>query len=265
MIVAAFQFEPAPGDVSKNLASVERGLREAAARGARVVGLPEIWPTSFAYGDLPRALTETERAIQRVRELSRELGLVVVGSAIAPSGSASPLNLGHVIDGGDVVARYAKVHLFTPTHEDKGFVAGDALPTVVETSVGAVSMVICYDLRFPELCRACFLGGADLVIVPAQWAAERFEQWRALVIGRAVESQCVYVGVNRTGCEKTPTGAIVQFPGRSVIANGHGEVEAEGGADEQVVIADVDFARHAALRRLIPCRRDRRPDVYGGR
>ncbi|HKE01943.1 MAG TPA: nitrilase-related carbon-nitrogen hydrolase, partial [Planctomycetota bacterium] len=186
MIVAAFQFAPVPANPDRNADSVEKGLREAASRGARVVGLPELWPTSFAFGDVGAALAGTERALARVRALSRELGIVVVGSALAESGRERPLNLAHVVDGGEIVARYAKVHLFTPTHEDKAFEPGDRLPTVVETSVGRISTVVCYDLRFPELCRVCFLGGADVVIVPAQWAAERFEQWRALLIGRAV-------------------------------------------------------------------------------
>ncbi|HKE00063.1 MAG TPA: nitrilase-related carbon-nitrogen hydrolase [Planctomycetota bacterium] len=263
MILAAFQFAPAPGDAARNAAAVERGLRAAAAKGARLVALPELWPTSFAYGDLKAALASTQRALESARAVSRELGLVVVGSALADSGRARPLNLGHVIDRGDVLARYAKAHLFTPTHEDKGFEAGEALPPVVETSAGLVSIAICYDLRFPELCRAAFLGGAEIVVVPAQWAAERFEQWRALVIGRAVENQCVFVGANRTGSETTPGGAEATFPGRSLIADGHGEVLAEGGDGEELVAADVDLARLAALRRLIPCRKDRRPDVYG--
>ncbi len=262
--VAAFQFSPVAADAERNADAVERGLREAAASGVRLVGLPELWPTSFAFGDPARAIEATDRALQRVRALSRELGLVVVGSGLAASGRERPLNLGHVVDRGDVVARYAKVHLFTPTHEDRGFEAGDALPPVVETSAGCIAMVVCYDLRFPELCRAAFLGGAEIVVVPAQWAAERFEQWRALLIGRAVESQCVWIGVNRTGSENAPAGAEVVFPGRSLVADGHGVVAAEGGDGEELVIAEVDLARHAALRRLIPCRKDRRPDVYGG-
>jgi predicted amidohydrolase len=263
VIVAAYQFSPVPADPARNAASVERGLREAAARGAKIVGLPEMWPTSFAHGSLASALEGTERAIQRVRELSAELGLVVIGSGPADSGRDRPLNLAHVVDRGDVVARYAKVHLFTPTHEERGFEAGRAMPPVVETSAGRVSVVVCYDLRFPELCRPALLGNVDVVLVPAQWAAERFEQWRALVIGRAVENQCVYVGINRTGREPTPSGAMVSFPGRSIVADGHGAVVAEGGAGEELVIAEVDFERHRALRRLIPCIRDRRPDVYG--
>src|SRR5262245_59747253 len=120
VILAAFQFAPAPGDVARNAAAVERGLRAAAAKGARLVALPELWPTSFAYGYLKAALASTQRALESARAVSRELCLVVVGSALADSGRARPLNLGHVIDRGDVLARYAKAHLFTPTHEDKG-------------------------------------------------------------------------------------------------------------------------------------------------
>jgi predicted amidohydrolase len=262
VIVAAFQFAPEPENAQRNATIVERGLREAAARGARVVGLPEMWPTSFVFGPVSRALEGTAAALDRLRAVSKELHLVVVGSALGDSGREKPLNLGHVIDNGDIVSSYAKVHLFTPTREERAFSAGSAAPTVVDTSAGRLAMVICYDLRFPELCRTAFLGDADLVVVPAQWAADRFSQWRALVAGRAVESQCVYVGVNRTGRESTPAGAIVEFPGHSLIADGHGAFAAEGGEEEQLVVADVDLTQHRALRRLIPCKRDRRPEVY---
>lgn len=265
MRVAAFQFAPLPADPDANARRAEEGLREAAARGARIVGLPEMWATSFAFGDAAEALAGTQRALERVRRVSRELDLVVVGSALGDSGKPRPLNLGHVIDRGELAATYAKVHLFTPTREERSFEAGAELPPVVETSAGRVSLVICYDLRFPELCRACFLGEADVVLVPAQWAAERFEQWRALVLGRAVECQCVFVGINRTGAELAAAGGEVTFPGRSLVADGHGAVLAEAGAEEGVVVAEADFARHRALRRLIPCRRDRRPEVYGRR
>jgi predicted amidohydrolase len=262
LIVAAFQFAPEPEDTERNWAIVERGLREAAARGARVVGLPEMWPTSFAFGEASRALARTNAVLARLRQVSKELRLVVVGSALGDSGQAKPLNLGHVLDSGDIVLSYAKVHLFTPTREERAFTAGSKKPSVVETSAGRISIVVCYDLRFPELCRTAFLGEADLVIVPAQWAAERFSQWRALVAGRAVENQCVYLGVNRTGKEATPGGGEVEFPGRSLVADGHGRFVAEGGAEDEVILADVDLTQHRALRRLIPCKRDRRPDVY---
>lgn len=263
VIVSAFQFAPVPGDPETNWSVVERGLREAAARGARLVGLPEMWPTSFAFGETSTALAGTNSALTRLRALSKELKLVVVGSALGESSRGAPFNLGHVIDTGEMVLEYAKVHLFTPTREERSFSPGEAMPRVVETSAGRVTLVICYDLRFPELCRRLFYEDADVVVVPAQWAAERFSQWRALVAGRAVENQCIYIGVNRTGTEVTPSGAVVGFPGRSLIADGHGGMLAEGGAAEEVVCADVDLAQHRALRRLIPCKRDARPEVYG--
>lgn len=262
MKIAAFQFAPVPGDAAANTAKVEAALRSAAEKNIKLVGLPEMWPTSFAFGDEGRALDATERAVERICTLSKELSLVIVGSALARSGGAKPYNSAHVVDGGSVIYQYAKTHLFLPTREDAIFSFGEHKPEVVATSAGRIGVVICYDVRFPEICRGALLNSAEIVVVPAQWAVERVLQFRALIAGRAVENQCTYLGVNRTGSEIGPFGNLIQFPGRSILANALGEIAAEGDANEGLVAAETDLDREAALRRMIPCSKTRRPELY---
>ncbi|MBI3819379.1 MAG: carbon-nitrogen family hydrolase [Planctomycetes bacterium] len=262
MRIAAFQFSPIPADAAGNLAIVEDALRRAAAANVKLIGLPEMWPTSFAFGAAERAVEASERALDAICKLSKQLGIVIVGSALARSGIEKPYNSAHVVDGGEVIYKYAKTHLFLPTREDSLFQAGASAPAVVETSAGRVSAVICYDLRFPEICRGAFTNQADVVVVPAQWAGERMLQFRALIAGRAVENQCAYIGINRTGSETGPLGNTLHFPGRSLVADAFGEIAAEAGPADELLVADVDFDRQRALRRLIPCEKSRRPDLY---
>jgi predicted amidohydrolase len=267
MRVAALQFDVRTGDVAHNLARVERGLEDARAAAVELVCLPEMWPTSFLPAErLDEATTQAgERALARIGELSRALELVVCGSAYgAPADpSARPTNRLHVLERGEQRAGYDKVHRFSPTAEGEGFTAGDAPPRVVDTALGRLSGVICYDLRFPEPARAAFLAGAELVVVPAQWPSTRAAHWRALVVGRAVENQCFVVAANRTGSAEIGRRRLVlEFPGNSLVVDPHGVVLAEGRGAEGLVAADVDLAVARELRRRVPVLRDRRPDVY---
>lgn len=265
-VLAAFQFDPQANEVEHNLANVEAGLREAAEAGAQFVGLPEMWPTSFVdvAGRAAELVERTEAALRHVEKLSRELDLVVCGTAFGDTGDPDRLfNRLHIIDRGERVSSYDKVHLFSPTAEPKHFLAGDAAPEVVDTLAGRVAGGTCYDLRFPETFRPAFRDGVQVLCVPAQWPDVRILHWRSLAIARAVENQCFVVAVNRTGSVKIGRrGKQLCFPGVSLIVDPHGSVLAEGGSDQQLVAveADLEVARH--MRVHVPIEKDERAELY---
>ena len=116
---------------------------------------------------------------------------------------------------------------------------------------------ICYDLRFPELFRALALGGADLVLVPANWPVERMTAWTQLLVARAIENQCYVVGVNRVG-----RGGGQQYDGRSAIVDPLGEVLATSQGRETLVTADLDPDHLAKVRETLPFLRDARQDLF---
>lgn len=266
MRAAAFQFDVRPLDVAANLAAVEDALSRAAANEVDLVCLPEMWPTSFPAGEGPDAalLDESERALERVRKLSGELDLFVAGSAYGPAPAGQrPTNRLHLFASGQIVARYDKVHLFTPTAEPESFRAGEHPPPIVQTRIGRLAGVVCYDLRFPDLVRVAFRGGAEVLLVPAQWPSPRIAHWRALCVGRAVEGQFAVVGANRTGLERVGRrGLELEFPGRSLLVAPSGDVLAEGGAEAELVIADLDLAEARHLRTRVPVAKDERPELY---
>lgn len=265
-VLAAFQFDPRANEVEHNLGVVEAGLREAADTGAQFVGLPEMWPTSFVdvAGRAAELIERTDVALGRIEELSRELGLVICGTAFGDTGDSERLfNRLHLIDRGERVSNYDKVHLFSPTAEPKHFLAGDKAPEAVDTLAGRVAGGACYDLRFPETFKPAFRAGVQVLCVPAQWPDVRILHWRALAIARAVENQCFVVAVNRTGSVKIGRrGKELLFPGASLIVDPHGVVLAEGGSERQLVVARVDLevARH--MRVHVPIEKDERADLY---
>lgn len=266
MRVAAFQFDVRRGDVDANLEAVRAGLEHAAAQGVELVGLPEMWPTSFDEASAER-LEQSERAVELLGRWSSELDLVVAGSAFgSPGGGSSgpaPTNRLHVFDRGELVLAYDKVHLFSPTAESETFSAGTEPPRAAETAAGRLAGAVCYDLRFGPLTRECFLEGAEVLVCPAQWPRPREGHWRALLRGRAVENQCVVIGANRTGSERVGRRELeLEFPGNSLVVGPDGAVLAEGKGQSGLVTAEVELASVRRLRRRVPVVKDQRPAVY---
>ena len=264
MRAAVFQFAVSQ-EASRNLELVERALEEAGKESAELVVLPEMWPTSFPTEGVDEELYEaTEAAWQRVAALSRELGQCVVGSGLGRTGGL-PANRLRVIDRGEELLSYDKVHLFSPTAEDATFSEGSRPPGVAETSAGRLTGAVCYDLRFPALFDVPWREGFDLLAVSAQWPVPRIAHWRALVIGRAVERQCFVVASNRTGDEQIGRRRLpLHFPGASLIVSPHGEVLAEGGAEPSLIWADLDLSEARRYRTRIPLHKDARPAAYEG-
>jgi len=118
-------------------------------------------------------------------------------------------------------------------------------------------MMICYDIRFPELARKLALSGAKILFVPAEWPHPRLHHWRSLLIARAIENQMYVCGINRVGRD-----AANVFCGHSMIVDPWGEVIAEADETETIISAAVDLARPDEVRSRIPVFRDRRPELY---
>ena len=157
---------------------------------------------------------------------------------------------------GKLAAYQGKVHPFTFAGEHQHFRAADELSV---TPVGSfrLATAICYDLRFPELFRALALGGADLIVVPANWPRSRMTAWSQLLIARAIENQCYVVGVNRVG-----RGGGLDYDGRSAIIDPLGEVLATARGTEQLVVADLDPDHLADVRERFPFLPDARQDLF---
>ncbi len=246
------------GQPVENLTRVRQFAVEAARRGSDWLILPELWSTAY---DLTRAAdhaTSTNNGIfAEIATLAKQHNLHIVGSALSilrPEKYGNTLTW-HQPDG-EIAAIYSKLHLFRLMDEHQFLTAGDA-PQLVETVWGKVGLGICYDLRFPELFRHYALAGATMMILPAEWPHPRRMHWRTLLRARAIENQMFIIACNRVG-----EGGGNQFFGHSAIIDPWGEIIIEGGEQEMLLTAEVDFGRLPNVRAKIPIFTDRRPDVY---
>jgi predicted amidohydrolase len=258
---ACIQFDVRPGDVDANVSAMQTGIEEAAAAGARLCVLPELWSTSFAGEIDDELIRQAAEAEATLRALSEQHSLVVVGSAIEAA-EGQVFNTANVYQRGETIGTYRKIHLFSPNLEHRHHAAGDT-PCLVDTELGRIGVLICYDLRFPELARFYFHGGAEILVVPGQWPEARAQHWRTLLRARAIENELFVVGCNRTGQEASlRTGEAMPFPGDGRIVDPTGEILATGNGDAGAVIATIERRKVRTMRRILPIRADQRPEVY---
>jgi predicted amidohydrolase len=254
--IGIIQFDVRLGDVDGNLRRVSRHMAHLAGQGVDLVLLPEMWSTGFANDRLASLAASTPEVLEQVRRLSRQMGLVTIGS-LPEKTNRGIFNTAHVVDqGGAVLGRYRKVHLFSPTNEDRFFVPGRQ-SVVVKTTLGTIGLMICYDLRFPELCRSLVLKGAQMVAVVAQWPAIRVAHWDVLLRARAIENQVFVFGVNRCGRD----GDLV-YGGHSRILSPFGEVLSRAGRRAARLTASVNLSHVEKTRRQMPCLQERVPEAY---
>jgi len=224
-----------------------------AQSGADLVVLPELWPNGgFAYDrweDGAQALDGP--VVTALRAATRDLGAMVhMGSLVERDGTGRLFNTSVLLGAdGELLTTYRKVHLF-------GF--GEGEPKLMTPGDGPVvhdrlGLATCYDLRFPEMFRALLDAGAEVVLMPAAWPAKRVHHWRLLAQARAVENQTYVVACNTGG-----THAGVPMGGHSLVVDPWGEVLAEAGTDEEVLVVDLDLDLVRATRAAFPVLADRR-------
>jgi len=239
------QFDVQSGNIDSNLSSVQQGLAEIAASHKQIspgiLVLPELWATGFAYDKLPDLADTMPELLDRLKELAAEHQVFLAGSL--PEYSDKNYYNSLFITGPDGIAGiYRKQHLFRPMAEDTFFSPGTD-PRPVQTPLGALAGLVCYDLRFPELLRQQTALGANLLVVPAQWPAARVNHWRILVQARAIENQMFVVAANRCGTTDDTT-----FGGHSMIIGPEGSILLEAGTGEEYGGIMLDPAMVAAAR-----------------
>jgi nitrilase len=255
--IAAVQMISGP-EVEPNLDTAARLIAEAAARGAKLVALPEYFPLIGASDAARLAVREAESGgpIQTfLADCARSHGIWLVGGSLPMFGDdpARQRNACLVFDPkGRRVVRYDKIHLFSFTRGEESYdeaatiEPGDA-PAAFDCDLGHVGLAICYDLRFPELFRA--LGECELMVIPAAFTETTGRaHWELLLRARAVENQCYILASAQGG--RHPTGR--QTHGNSMIVDPWGVVVARIDKGEGVIVAELDRARLAEVRASLP-------------
>jgi N-carbamoylputrescine amidase len=260
--------------LEENLRTAERLVRRAAAEGARLVVLQELFENLY-FPQLEReelfALAhpvDGHPFVERFAALAAELSVVLPISFFERANQAYYNSLAMIDADGSVLGVYRKSHIPDgPGYEEKFyFVPGDTGFRAWRTRVGTIGVGICWDQWFPEAARAMTLMGADLLLYPTAIGSEPEEtggldtrdMWRRAMVGHAVANSVYVAASNRVGSEGEAT-----FYGSSFVADPSGEVIAEAGReDEAIVHAEVDLAYARRFRAGFGFFRDRRPDLY---
>jgi predicted amidohydrolase len=241
------QFDVQSGDIAKNLAKVRTGFQQISASNSQIapgiVVLPELWATDFAYERIPELIKNIPELLQSLQELSAEYQVYLAGS-LPEYANGGYYNTLYITGPEGIAGTYRKQRLFKPMAEESLFSPG-TMPSPVQTSLGIISSLVCYDLRFPELVRSQVALGADLLVVSAQWPAARINHWRILVQARAIENQMFVLAANRCG---TTDGTL--FGGHSMVVGPDGTVLLEAGENEEYGGAVLDPALLTRARSL---------------
>ncbi len=258
---ACVQFNLDRGKVEPNLKRAEAGVRKAAEKGAQLMVLPELWTTSLVPEPSVKLIRESRDAERAMVRLSKELGVMIIGGGLLEE-KGSLYNHCQVVDRGKVLGSYRKIHMFSVSGENKIMTPGDK-PLVLSTRLGRIGVVICYDIRFPELVRHYFEQHVEVLAVPAQWPEARSGHWRTLLQARAIENQMFVLGCNRTGSETSLKNKdTLIFPGDSRVIDPMGEVIASAVGEEEPLLAELELRRVETMRRIMPIRRDRQIETY---
>jgi omega-amidase len=258
--VSLLQMDITLGEPDRNFEKLSIMLEQAVHAEPKpdVIVFPEMWNTGYALEQIQQLADEDgERTKQIISAFCLKHQVNVIAGSIAEKKADEVRNTVYVFNRlGELTSHYSKMHLFRLMDEEKFLTSGETIGKVEIEGIPA-GVMICYDIRFPELARTLALDGAKILFVPAEWPHPRLHHWRTLLMARAIENQMFVVSCNRVG-----TSGSTHFFGHSLIIDPWGEIIAEGAEQEEIISAAIDIAEVDKVRRRIPVFEDRRPELY---
>ena len=259
MKIACAQMDVALGMPEENFAKASQLIEKAMDNAPDVIVLPETWNTGFFPKEGLARLSDRDcaRVTAQIGALAEKFHVNIVAGSVANLREGKVYNTACVFDRkGNRVGSYDKTHLFSPMGEDRYFAKGSRLCrfTLDGASCG---LIICYDLRFPELTRSLALQGLDMLFVVSQWPEARIPHLQTLTAARAMENQVFLVCCNACGIA-----GDTRFGGNSCILDPLGSPIARAGSKPQILTGECDLQALTSIRGSIPVFRDRRPELY---
>jgi N-carbamoylputrescine amidase len=270
-------------DPAANMARAVAHIREAAREGAQIACLPELFRSQYfcqAEDHANFALAEeipgpTTAALEKV---ARETGVVIVASLFEKRTAGVYHNTAAIIDAdGQYLGKYRKMHIpDDPSYYEKFyFTPGDLGFQAWPTAHGKIGVCVCWDQWYPEAARLTALRGAQILFYPTaigwhpaekkKYGAAQYSAWETMQRSHAIANGCYVAAVNRVGHEAPAGGAGIEFWGQSFVVAPGGEIMAKGSIErEEIIIAEIEWARIDQYRTHWPFLRDRRIDAYSG-
>jgi omega-amidase len=250
---------------AKNIDRAFELIGQAAMNGADLAVLPEIFYFPYDLFEIKR-IGDMSRLLERFSAEARRHEIYLCTGSMAIKGPDGLTNTAHLISpDGAVVLTYTKSHLFEMSlkgakiREALIFSAGDRFP-VAQTDLGAIGILVCYDIRFPEAARRLALTGAELLLVPADFNdVTGPAHWHVMHRSRAIENQVFLVAVSQA---RNPEARYAAY-GHSMVVSPWGDVIAEAGDTETIIYADLDPRVLEDTRKRLPLLKHRRKDLFG--
>jgi N-carbamoylputrescine amidase len=268
-------------DLNANLAGAERGIRQAAAAGAQIVCLQELFRSLYFCQAEDHNCFELAEPVpgpttEKMQALAKELGVVIIASLFERRAPGIYHNTAAIIDAdGAYLGKYRKMHIpDDPLYYEKFyFTPGDLGFSAWDTKFARIGVCVCWDQWYPEAARLTALRGAQILFYPTAigWHPEeksehgrrQHSSWETVQRGHAVANGCYVAVPNRVGHEAPTGGPGIEFWGQSFICDPSGEIIAKGSRDEEdVIVAEADLASVETQRTHWPFLRDRRIDAY---
>ena len=271
-------------DTKDNILRLGEGITDLAKRGAQLIVLQELHNTLYFCQTEDVDMFDLAETIpgpstKLYCELAKKLGVVIVASLFEKRAAGLYHNTAVVIESnGEIAGKYRKMHIpDDPAYYEKFyFTPGDMGFHPIQTSLGKLGVLVCWDQWYPEAARLMAMQGAEMLIYPTaigyadnDTPEEQQRQrmaWQTVMRGHAVANGLPVIAVNRVGFEPDPSGqtAGIQFWGTSFVAGPQGEIIYEASTDdEESIIVEMDMDRSEQVRRWWPFLRDRRIDAYG--
>ncbi|QNK86108.1 carbon-nitrogen family hydrolase [Sporosarcina sp. resist] len=261
MKYAIYQMEIVAGKPSENRRKVMEWVEKTMeSTSPDILVLPEMWTTGYTLSILDEVAEETgQDTIPFLTEISKRFNVNIIGGSVANKKNGCIYNSSFVVNRlGELVYEYDKIHLVPMLDEHLYLEGGKKKVSIFELDGIKMGLIICYDLRFPELSRELALKGAEVLHVVAEWPTVRKEHWHTLQKARAIENQMFVVSCNCVGTYNN-----VEYAGMSMIIDPWGsELSIGQEQSEETIVNDLALELTAKVRKNVPVFSSRVPELY---
>ena len=251
-------------DKKNNLKKILRDISQAAQRGVKLCTFPEFMmcytPSSQSPADLANIAEKIDgEFVSSISEEAKKNSIQVIGTLYEKSPKPNRVyDTSFLIEkNGKVVSTYRKIHLYDALgfKESTKLYPGSSIAKPVKTSVGKMGMMICYDLRFPEMSRILASSGSEILVIPSAWVKGKMkeEHWLTINKTRAIENGCYVISPDQVGNI---------YCGRSVVVDPYGKILLDMKKKEGIGIVDISLDEVKQVRKKLPLLQNRRTDIY---
>jgi predicted amidohydrolase len=263
MKIAVVQFK-ASTNKEINLKKIINYISQAAQNKAVLVAFPEFMMFYTNSLQTPKQLASLAETIEgnfvnTIAEIAKQNHIQVIGSFYEKSTKKNRVfDTSFIIDkSGKVISTYRKIHLYDALgfRESDKMTSGSKIAKPVKTSIGKVGMMICYDLRFPEMSRSLAVSGSEVLVVPSAWVKGEMkeEHWLTMNKTRAIENGCYVVSPDQVGNI---------YCGRSVVVDPYGKILLDMKKKQGIGYANIELKKIKQIRKVLPLLKNRRTDIY---